>query len=203
MRNGDLDKAKRSVSIVLHDFQASVMTIHLANCLPSALSSSFDDAQGMVVRTAVVDCDDDVVLSDVVGGTAGIHSFSSSLALNIDGVLQRIADVSGGDERLVGQHVAIDPLHMRVATLQNAAFKVEAIVDWIVASLSTDADDADKKLRNIELQRLQDGDTFVPVAGYQDVFLTSIGLLDPTRTVGSSQTILMIFDLVMQPNGRQ
>jgi hypothetical protein len=204
VRNGDLVHARRPVSVELHDVQGDThLTVELANCVPTSLSSSFDDADGMVVRTAIVDCDDNVALLDVVGGTLGIHSFGGSLALGVDGRLQRIADVSGGDERLVGQQVAIDPLRMRVATLQNVAFKVEAIVDWIVASLSSDPDDADKKLRNIELQRQQDADTFIPIATFQDVFLTSITLIDPRQSVGSAQTILMNFDLVMQPNGRQ
>jgi hypothetical protein len=103
------------------------------------------------------------------------------LVLNLNQSRQFIAEVSGGRQQVVDAlgRIAITALHMRVGTvIDEDGFNTRDIDSWITASL---ARDPNGRFQNLEIVGLDD----TTIARYPNMFLTSIGLINPGRTSGS------------------
>jgi hypothetical protein len=206
VRQGEFSRARRDVVIEVMDRFSSEpqLTIRLTDCVPTVLAPPvFGSANS---TRLIVDCDDVVEISRVLGSNRIEHGVgeNSMLRLAVDGKNEAIADVSGGGERVVGTGVKVEPLSMFVGTLFNETTNdpdPAGISEWITQSLATNA--GGSKFRNIDLQQQNFQGTWNTLAHYSDVFLTAIGLVNTAKAIEtSSSSILLIgFGLSMQANG--
>jgi hypothetical protein len=205
----------RTIRVKLRDTQADNLTIELTECLPTTLDSNFASLVRVVVECRAVSS------MTVVGQPPRypenqlflpIRPVVPLLVLNLRQSHQLIADVSGGRKQVVDAlgRIAITALHMRVGTVTNEdGFSTRDIASWIAASL---ARDPNGQFETIEIV----GPDETTLAVYWDMFLTSIGLINPGRTLGSVTVppnsvfndiadyppILIGFDLSMLPGQR-
>jgi hypothetical protein len=207
----DVAAARRTVGFQLDNGNGNVkLSVEMASCLPTSLDTDFAGSVRVGVACSHVSSISAVEAAAGDPITDSVHhpAFDGPLmSLLIGGRGQYVTDVSGGGKRFVQGHgdgyQTVDPLLLRAGSVSGSVsgsiFGVTEIVSWIRDSLTLTNGSL---LRDIQLER--DGTT---VAAYSDVFLTSIGLIDPARTfvpvaVGPAVQLPLIrigFDLVMQP----
>jgi hypothetical protein len=179
---GDLSKS-RTIRVKLRDSQADNLTVELTECLPTTLDSNFTGLVRVVVECRAVSS------MTVVGQPRSsanllfmpIRQVVPPLVLNLNQSRQFIAEVFGGRQQVVDAlgRIAITALHMRVGTvIDEDGFNTRDIDSWITASL---ARDPNGRFQNLEIVGLDD----TTIARYPNMFLTSIGLINPGRTSGS------------------
>jgi hypothetical protein len=200
--------ARRTIRITLQDAELEDnLTVELADCEPTMLDTDFAGAVRVLVRCRIANG------FAVVGGAAdpnddgdSLHlpasnSYSSDLFLAV-GSRQYAADVAGGGSRLIfvdlAEQVETAPLRMRAGSVTSSGFDVREIGDWIAASLARDASGQFNDIRLVNHAGTE-------IAQYSDMFLTYIGLIDPSRTMivtngpfNVSKHIRIGFDLIMR-----
>jgi hypothetical protein len=196
-------QATRSISVQIVDIFKTTgpnvdLEITLTGCQPVALAPP--QFGSSVIVSAIVDCDDAIEIPTIHGGTASIHGVGlSTLSLAISSHEEIITDVSGGGERVIGDHTEIAPLSMFVGT-REGSFNPDEIISWVRESLGLQQGNI---FRDIDLRQENRDNTVTTVAHYDDVFLTGITLIDPSRVFESGvNTLFRIgFGLAMQANG--
>lgn len=205
MRDGDSRSAARSVTFKLTD-DAFIdrLVVQLDECRPERLDSDFAGSTRVVVDcrqvASVTASGDDVGFEDSVFLPAHPPLLQR---LVMQGSEQVIVGLSGGGERWVMGHVALDPIRMRAGSVDEDQLGVSEIEDWIRGSVGTHPSGP---FRDIGLRARESA----PVVQYGRVLLAYIGLLDPARTVTFPSvgeevptTFIRIgFDLVLQPNSK-
>jgi PEGA domain len=201
----------RDVTVQLLDRtgQNILFTAVLTPCRATAVDSAFETStlthEAVTVTRAIVECvHGHVSAMDLNGGEEPLNVplsvGAAPLALTLVDGGQVIADFSGGGER----QGAIEAIRLRTGTFIadwfGTALNVEGLRNWFRASLEVTNG---SKFRDFHVVALQPDASVSTLALFGDVFLTSIVLIDPTRTLPENGLIQVLFTLVMQPNSRQ
>jgi hypothetical protein len=205
--------ARRTIRVTLRDTQADNLTIELTECVPVSLDSNFVGLVRVAVECRAVSSVTVVGQPPYLGELLflPIRPVVPPLVVNFHHSRQLIADVRGGGQQVVTvdsiPRLAINTLHMRAGTVTNAdGFSATAIARWIAASLARDSNGQFETLEIV-------GSNNTTVTRYSDMFLTSIGLINPGHIFGSVAVppnsvfndlrdyppILIGFDLSMLP----
>jgi hypothetical protein len=200
----------RNVTIEVVDRVAAgsppAVAVKLQTCAPTR----FDAGLGASPARLVVQCAsiDEVNVAgsnrpfSSPGGVSSVPTdggFTAPLAIEDDSTTQRVGDLSGGSQTVQAGGVVVEPVRMRVGTVDNVGFSPAFIESWIRGTLRGDQEE----LQDFQVVVLNANGTRTEQASFRDAFLTWVTLIDPTHVVGPDEDIRAAFGLVVRAAERR
>jgi hypothetical protein len=189
--------ATRTVKVELRtvDLSRPLVLLTLGTCTPTKYFG------GTVGQARLVVSCSSLSVEGYEGGRHPVHGLGPVQSSLIGDGEREIAILeSGGEEQVIDGRIDIEPLNVRVGTLDDPPYSPRFVIAWVTESLTQ------ATFKNVALELVGDyqGHPYTSTVKYEDVFLTRIELVAPTETLsaGAQNYVRIGFNLLIKANRR-